>query len=446
MTDEKILIVDDEPDMLENCARILGRNHYTCVTTSDPIEAPKLVSAEKPSVVLTDLKMLGKDGLELMRELKELDPSLIVIVFTAYASVSSAVEAMKEGAFDFIPKPFSADQLLVTMKRAFKLKKLEKENKNLRTQVEASYGFDKMIGNSSAITKVFEFVKKVAKTEANILIYGESGTGKELISQAIHFNSTRKDKSFIPLNCAALPETLLESELFGYLKGSFTGAVNDKKGLLEAADGGTLLLDEVNSMSINLQLKLLRFLQDRTFFKIGSTTPLTVDVRIIAVTNQDLENSVKKGFFREDLYHRLNVVCINLPPLRERKEDIFLLNKFFLHKYNTKYKKKLKNMSEDAFSALLKYSWPGNIRELQNTIEHAVILAENNSITIDDLPPLFSPCKDATNALSMSAVEKEHILSVLNLTKSNKKKASKLLAIDPATLWRKLKKYDIAIN
>lgn len=301
--------------------------------------------------------------------------------------------------------------------------------------------FKGIISHNSNIKEILKLVKKILDLPTNLIIYGETGTGKEVFARAIHFNSIRKDKPFVPLDCGALSETLLESELFGYLKGSFTGAFKDKKGFLEVADGGTLLLDEVNSMSHNLQIKLLRFLQEKTFSKVGSTITQKVDVRIIAATNQDLKKSVEKGMFREDLYHRLNVISFELPPLRERKEDILLLSRFFLHKYNTKYKKKVRDISENVFLALLKYSWPGNIRELQNTIEHAVILAENNLFTIDDLPPIFSSC-NGTNEWSLWKAEKEHILRTLSLTKGDKKKASELLEIDPSTLWRKLQKYN----
>jgi len=302
--------------------------------------------------------------------------------------------------------------------------------------------FEGIITSSPVMHEVLQLVRKVLNVPTSILICGESGTGKELIARAIHFNSIRRDRPFIPINCASLPETLLESELFGYVKGAFTGAVSDKQGLLEAADGGTLFLDEVNSMSRGLQLKLLRFLQERTFFKVGATTPSTVDVRVIAATNQNLEEAMKAGTFREDLYYRLNVISLELPPLRDRKEDIHLLCRFFLQKYNRKLGKNIRAVSDSAMSALTAYDWPGNIRELENTIERAMIITEGDRVEVDDLPPSLRE-QDMTGHWSLERLEREHIMRVLNFTGGEKKRAASLLGIDPATLWRRLRKYNI---
>ncbi|GBD99089.1 nitrogen fixation protein VnfA [bacterium BMS3Abin07] len=328
--------------------------------------------------------------------------------------------------------------LAIENARLFEDIKKEAEDKN------RYLNFEGIITNSNRMNEILNLVRKVLNVPTSLLIYGESGTGKELIARAIHYNSIRKDKPFIPINCAALPETLLESELFGYVKGAFTGAVEDKKGLLEAADEGTLFLDEVNSMSGNLQLKLLRFLQERTFYKVGSTTSRMVDLRIIAATNQNLDASKENGSFRKDLYYRLNVIGIELPPLRERREDIPLLSRYFINKYNRKLEKKIRNISDSALSSLLTYSWPGNIRELENTIERAIIITEDNMIKVDDLPPQIPRHKKAMDNWSLEVIEIEHIMRVLNFTEGEKKKAARLLGIDQTTLWRKLKKYNIA--
>ncbi len=301
--------------------------------------------------------------------------------------------------------------------------------------------FSGILSNSPKMQQIMNLVRKVLNLPTSILIHGESGTGKELIARAIHFNSIRKDKPFIPINCAALPESLLESELFGYLKGAFTGANTDKKGLLEVADGGTLFLDEVNSMSPNLQVKLLRFLQDRTFYKVGGTSAQAVDVRIIAATNQDPEEGIKKNTFREDLYYRLNVVRIDIPPLRERKEDIPLLVRYFINKYNRMMDKNIRGISDEALSLMIKYHWPGNVRELENTIQRAIIITEEQEITPEDLPEHISLTSQASPDLTLESIEREHIIRVLKLTAGNRKKAAEILGINPSTLWRKLRRY-----
>ncbi len=307
------------------------------------------------------------------------------------------------------------------------------------------YNFEGIIANSPKMGEVLRLVRKVTNVPSSILIYGESGTGKELIARAIHFNSVRKGKPFIAVNCTAIPETLLESELFGYVKGAFTGASADKMGLFEAANGGTIFLDEVEAMSRNLQVKLLRVLQDSTFFKVGSPRPLTVDIRIIAATNQDLEEKVRAKHFREDLYYRLKVIKIELPPLRERREDIPLLIRYFINKFNRKMGKNVRRVSDDAFGILINYSWPGNIRELEHTVERAIVIAETDELMREDLALEITPHTDERSDWRMESIEREHILRVLGLTGWNKKKASGLLGMDAATLWRKLKKYGIPL-
>jgi len=454
--DEKILVIDDEEDMLENCARILKRNNYECITTSNALEASELVSKEKPAIVITDLMMPGKDGMELLKELRDIDPSLIVIVFTAYASVSAAVDAMKEGAFDFIPKPFSADQLVVSINRAIKQRRLEKENENLRTQIESTYGFDKMIGNSNAITKVFDFIKKVARTEANILIYGESGTGKELTARSLHLNSNRKDNAFVPVDCVALSENLLESELFGHEKGSFTGAHAAKSGLFEVADTGTIYFDEIAKMNVATQSKLLRVLQEKQFRRVGGNSLINVDIRVISTTNIDLNKAISDGNFLEDLFWRLNVITIELPPLRERKEDIELLTHHFMKIYSEKNNKNIKGIKKETIDMMTKYNWPGNVRELQNVIERATSLTESSYINPADLPKhMFADSDegDYMKHLSFKAAkkkwlesfEKKYFTDMLNESRGNISKAARKAGIDRKTVYRIMKKHGLEI-
>ncbi len=454
MNEEKILVIDDEEDMLDNCKRILDRKGFSCITTNNPLEAQKIVSEARPAVVVTDLKMPEKDGMELMKELKEVDPSLIVIVFTAYASVSAAVEAMKDGAFDFIPKPFSSDQLVVTIERALKHKRLEMENKNLRTQLDDSYGFDKIIGKSSAITAVFELIKKVAKTEANILIYGESGTGKELISKSVHVNSNRRDRAFIPVDCVALSENLLESELFGHEKGSFTGAHASKSGLFELSDKGTIYFDEIAKMNLATQAKLLRVLQEKQFRRVGGSNLLDVDFRVISTTNIDLNKAISSGEFIEDLFWRLNVITIEIPPLRERREDIELLTHHFIDEYAEKNNKSIKGITAEASEALYNYNWPGNIRELQNVIERATSLTDDRYINISDLPGNVIDSSSDTDYMNnlpfksakrkwLESFERKYFTDILQEFNGNISKAARKAGIDRKTVYRILKKHGI---
>jgi len=457
MNEEKILVIDDEEDMLENCARILKRHNYECITTSNTLEVSALASKERPAIVLTDLMMPGKDGMQLLKELKALDPSIIVIVFTAYASVSAAVEAIKEGAFDFIPKPFSSDQLIVSIDRAVKQRSLEVENKNLRTQIESSYSFDKMIGNSDAITVVIDFIKKVARTEANILIYGESGTGKELIARSLHLNSNRKDNAFIPVDCVALSENLLESELFGHEKGSFTGAHAMKSGLFELADKGTIYFDEIAKMNLTTQAKLLRVLQEKQFRRVGGNIIVDVDFRVVSTTNIDLNKEISEGRFLEDLSWRLNVITIEVPPLRERKEDIALLTHHFIKEFAAKNNKTVKGITKEARDILYEYNWPGNIRELQNVIERATSLTDSRYIEPADLPEHVlsdSSGGDYVKHLSFKAAkrkwlesfEKKYFTDMLKESKGNVSKAARKAGIDRKTIYRIMKKYGFDYN
>lgn len=457
MNNKKIMIIDDEKDMLESCARILERNRYQCITTDNPSEALGIVSVEHPVLVITDLKMPKKSGMEILRELKNLDPSIIVIVFTAFASIQSAVEAMKEGAFDFIPKPFSAEQLLITIERALNQRRLEKDNENLRSQIQSTYGFDNIIGNSPAINNVFKIIEKVAKTDANILIYGESGTGKELTARSIHANSNRRDKAFVPVDCVALSENLLESELFGHEKGAFTGAHAAKPGLFELADEGTFFLDEIGKMNLLTQAKLLRVIQERQVRRVGGSKLIDVNFRVISTTNLDLNKAIEDGTFIEDLFWRLNVISIEIPPLRERKEDIELLTKKFIHDFSKKNNKNIKGISREAMAILEGYHWPGNIRELQNVIERATSLTDTEYITPLDLQEHllegFEPDNYVNNLPFKSAkrkwiesFEKKYFSDLLRESNGNISRAALKAGIDRKTIYRIMKRHGLELD
>ena len=383
MAEPRTLIVDDEPDMVDNCARILRRAGHRCLTATDPLRAAALLESERPDLLLTDLKMPGLDGLALLRRAHELDPALPVVVITAFATIESAVAAIKEGAFDYLPKNFSVDQLLLVVERALRQRRLAMENRNLREQLQTTFALENVIGRSPAMAHVFELVKKAARSEANILVLGESGTGKELIARAVHANSPRAAQAFVPVDCASLPENLLESELFGHEKGAFTGAVRAKPGLMEVAGAGTLFLDEIGELPVSLQVKMLRALQERQIRRVGGTSLIDVDVRVVSATNRDLREAVTKGQFREELYYRVNVIEIRLPPLRERAGDVRLLAHAFLKRYG---QGRVHGFDDAAMTTLEAYGWPGNVRELQNVIERACALSEGELITPRDLP------------------------------------------------------------
>jgi DNA-binding NtrC family response regulator len=383
VSDATVLIVDDEPDMVENCARILRRVGYHCLTATDPHRALALLESDSPDLLLTDLKMPGLDGMELLRRAHELDPAMPVIMITAFATIESAVAAVKEGAFDYLPKTFTLDQLQVAVERALRQRQLQVENRNLRQQLQATFGLENVIGRSPAMTRVFELVKKAARSEANILVLGESGTGKELIARAVHANSPRASQPFVPVDCASLPEQLLESELFGHEKGAFTGAVKTKPGLIETAHRGTLFLDEIGEIPLGLQSKLLRAIQERQVRRVGATSFINVDVRVVSATNRGLRDTVTRGQFREDLYYRVNVIAIPLPPLRERAGDVTLLAHAFLKKYGHG---RIGGFDDETLAALEAYAWPGNVRELQNVVERACALADGDVVRRRDLP------------------------------------------------------------
>jgi DNA-binding NtrC family response regulator len=446
----RILIVDDELIVRESLGNWLKEEGYSVDTSENGQNALEKIKSQGRDLVIADVKMPGMDGIELLEKCKKLDPDLQVLVMTAYASIDTAVQAMRKGAFDYIVKPFNPEDVTQIIQRALKFKMLEKENILLKKELEKKYGIDEIIGKSKKMEEVFELIRTVAESEAVVMIRGESGTGKELIARAIHANSKRKYGPLIALSCGALPDTLLESELFGYEKGAFTGAQFSRKGRIEMADGGTLFLDEIGDVSPKTQVDLLRVLQEKTVYHLGSSKPTKVDVRIISATNRDLEKAIKDGTFREDLYYRLNVVTINVPPLRERKEDIPLLANHFFKKYVVVNSKKITGISGEVMDMLTDYHWPGNVRELENVIEHAVVVCKSNEIIPGDLPNTVKESvreKAASHGpyapKTLDDLEKQHIMEILDRNKGNISKSAKDLGIDRVTLYNKIKKYEI---
>lgn len=445
MTESTILVADDEAGVRESLGRALQREGFRVVPAEDGQTALDALRGGGVDLILADLRMPGLDGLELLRAAKLLAPEVEVIVLSGHGTVEEAVTAMKEGAWDFLTKPFERAQLVRAVSKALTHRALVLENRSLQRRLDELVGTGEIIGESPAIRQVLELARQVAPTSATVLIQGESGTGKELVARALHEGSPRRGRRFIQVNCAALPETLLESELFGYERGAFTGAAARKEGRFELADGGTLLLDEVGDLSAATQAKLLRVLQEGEFERVGGTKTLKVDVRIVAATNQDLTALVKERRFREDLYYRLNVITIEIPPLRERKEDIPLLAHHFLRRYATKNRREISGFSEPALEQLRAYPWPGNVRELEHAVERAVILARGNLIDLTDLPATVSQAEPASRVVQipigmpLDEVEQRLIEETLRLTKGNKELAAKLLGIASRTIYRKLK-------
>ncbi len=386
MEKASILVVDDDRAIRESLNSLLSDKGYDVFTVEDGHQAIDAVRQREWDIALVDLKMPGIDGLEVLREVTKISPNTRVIIITGYATVESAVEAMKQGAVDYIAKPFTVDELLIRLEKTLENVRLLHENIYLREQLNERYKFNNILGKSDVMQDIFRLIEKVAPTDSTILIRGESGTGKELIARAIHHHSLRKNEKFIAVDCGALPETLFESELFGHVKGSFTGAVVTKRGLLEVANNGTFFLDEIGDLSIGIQSKLLRVLQEKEFRQVGGIKNIKVDVRVIAATNRNLEKMIESGNFREDLFYRVNIVPIYLPSLRERKDDIPLLVNHFLESYNKKRKKNIKGVSSDAMNILMNFEWPGNVRELEHTIERLVIMSEGDIIEAEKLP------------------------------------------------------------
>jgi DNA-binding NtrC family response regulator len=443
-----ILVVEDEQLMRSIIVQLLRSEGYEVREASTPAGALGIFEGEKIDLAILDLNLSsGGSGLDLLGRIRDLDPEVMGIIVTAYASVESAVEALRKGAYDYITKPFANDHLKAVVRNALAQKALFHENRFLRRELHEKYRFENIIGTSDAIQQVFRVMEKVARTDASVLIMGESGTGKELIARALHENSERANKRFLPINCGALPENLLESELFGYKRGAFTGAMQDKTGLLKAADKGTVLFDEIGDMPLALQVKLLRALQERECYPLGSNEPVKFDVRVICATNKDLAKEVSEGRFREELLYRINVITIRLPALRERKEDITLLGNHFLRKYEKPLGRSPMRFSKGAMRLLMNYRWPGNVRELENTIERAAILAETDVIHTHDLPEKLHDALPAngsdsgTPGMTLEELEREHMRRVLNQVKGDKVKAAQILGIHLSTLYRKVQRY-----
>lgn len=455
--DKVILVVDDTPGIREALSKILVKEGFTVLTAADGEEAVKILQKRDVALVLTDLKMPKVDGAALLKITKTISPDIEVILITGHGTVDVAVEVMKDGAFDFIQKPFNKLTVIKIVKKALEKRSLVLENKILHERLKDVAGSEQVIGTSVAMRKVMELVGQVAASTATVLVTGESGSGKEVIAKAIHDLSPRKDKNFIKVSCAALPETLLEAELFGYEKGAFTGAISRREGRFELAHGGTLFLDEVGDINPSVQVKLLRVLQSGEFERLGGGTTVVADVRLIAATNASLKKLVEKKQFREDLYYRLNVINIVIPPLRERTDDIPLLANYFLRLYSTKNDKKIEGVSKETIDIMTKYAWPGNVRELENTVERAVVLTRNTVISPSDLPEdilhsVIDTEDIATGGrvlnipigkLPLKDIEKMVMEETLRQSKGNKNIASRILGISTRTLYRKIDEEDI---
>jgi len=445
-----ILIVEDDTKLRGALKEIMTREGYAVDATESGDTAVSMIQDTAYDLVITDLKLPGIDGMDVLRSVQRLARDTSVIIVTAYATVDTAVEAMKEGAEDYIAKPFNLDEIRLVVRKVLDKKALVDDNRFLRSQLKKKYSFGNLVGNSEAMVEVYKTIEKIKDSRATILILGETGTGKELVARAIHFNSIRSEKPFLPVNCAALAETLLESELFGYVKGAFTGAVRDKQGVFEVAHGGTVFLDEIGDISPRLQQILLRVLENGEIQPVGSTVRRKVDVRVVAATNRDLGNMVKQGTFRADLYYRLNVISLELPPLRMRTEDIAMLAGHFLRKYAAENEKAINDMSRDALQLLERYTWPGNVRELENVVERATLLETSREITPESLPenirnaPQAPPVNPDEDLQTLEEVGRTYIETVLKKTGGNKARASEILGINRTSLWRMIQRLKIA--
>ncbi len=448
MLKQSVLIVEDDELLREFLFETLNSHPFEIDSAGDAKTAKEMIKNKMYHLVLTDLKLPDKNGMTILNFVKKVSPDTGVIVMTAYGTVENAVEAMKIGAFDYITKPFTADQIDMIILKYFDFSKLENENKMLRTQLGKMYEMENVVGHSANMMRIFEIIQTVAESNATILIHGPSGTGKEVIAKAIHFNSKRRKKAFIKVNCAALPEGLVESELFGHEKGAFTGAIKNTRGRFELADGGTLMLDEITEMSLHLQAKLLRVLQEKSFEKVGNPETVEVDIRVIATTNRDLKEAVKNGEFREDLFYRLNVVPIQLPPLKNRKDDIPLLVKHFIEKSAKENEKNIPGISAEAMNMLINHDWPGNVRELENTIERAVVICRKGMIKPQHFLTFYDSGMEMSasdngngDVKNLAEIEKRTILDVLLEKKGNRTHAAGELGISVRTLRNKIKEY-----
>jgi two-component system response regulator AtoC len=450
---KKLLIIDDEENMRHVLKAMLEKEGYEVSLASDGQEGLKQLEQQDFDTIFCDLRMPRMDGIAFLKNVSGKNISSTIITMSAYATIDTAIETMKLGAYDYISKPFKPTEILLALKKAEERERLKKENVILRKEVEEKYSFDNMIGKSPQILNIFELIKKVSGFKSSVLITGESGTGKELVARAIHYNSPRSNKRFLAINCGAIPETLLESELFGHKKGSFTGATHDRKGFFEEADEGTLFLDEIGDIPPNLQVNLLRVLQEGEIRRIGEESPVYVDVRVIAATAKDLLHEVEKGTFREDLFYRLNVLPVHIPPLRERKEDIPLLVEHFIEKYNKNHGLNIKGITPQALKILINYNWPGNIRELENIIERSMVLTDKTTIDVDDIPESIAayqrediyhiPEDDFSIKKHNRFMEKKLIRKALKKTHGNKSRAAKLLEISYPALLSKISEYGI---
>ena len=454
----KILVVDDEQSIREFLEIMLKKEGYEVTCAEDGQKAIDILQNKAFHLVISDLQMPHVTGVELLNHVNLNYPDLTFMVITAFGTTESAVEVMKKGAYDYITKPFKIDEVRLNIANALKSKRLEVENRTLKRELQKEFTFENLVGNSDSMHRVYHLIERVAQSPTNILITGESGTGKEMVAKAIHYNGVFKDKPFVTVNCGAIPESLMESEMFGHKKGSFTGAISDKTGLFEVADGGTLFLDEVGELPLSIQVKLLRAIQERVIRRVGATNDIKVEVRLIAATNRNLEDMVRDGRFREDLYYRLNVILINVPPLRDRREDIPLLTEFFLKKYNERLMKSVQGISDEAMMSLKKYNYPGNVRELENIIERTVALEGGATILPESLPPFVMTSSGRKMASSqdievtdegidldniIGQIEKELIVKAIHKSNGVKKRAAKLLGITFRSMRYRTRKYNL---
>ncbi|XGC82110.1 sigma-54-dependent transcriptional regulator [Bdellovibrio bacteriovorus] len=456
----RILVVDDEESIREFLEIMLKKEGYEITLAEDGQKAKDLLAKKSFDMIISDLQMPHVTGIELLKHVKESYPDIVFMLITAFGTTETAVEAMKMGAYDYLTKPFKIDEVRLNIQNALRSRNLEVENRSLKKELVKEYSFQNMIGNSPAMHTIFDMVKRVSQTPTNVLITGESGTGKEVVAKAIHYNGPLKDRPFVTVNCGAIPENLMESEMFGHKKGSFTGAVADKAGLFEVADGGTLFLDEVGELPLTIQVKLLRAIQERVIRRVGATEDHKVDVRIIAATNRNLEEMVQKGGFRQDLFYRLNVINIKTPGLRERREDIPLLANHFLKKYNERLNKNIGAISAEAMEILKKYDYPGNVRELENLIERTVALEGGATILPESLPPMVNTSSGRKMASSneieigddgvdldkvMGQIEKELLIKAIHSAGGVKKRAAKLLHISFRSMRYRIEKYNLGV-
>jgi len=444
----KILIVDDDDSIRTACTSLLRLQGFDVFPTDSPTRALQILDNQKFDICFVDFKMPEMNGIEFIKRLKKNHPDIDVVMITGYATIEMAVEAIRQGAYDYIPKPFKAEKLLAVVDKLVEKNKILSQSKEQELILEFNGKPLNIIGKSPKMQELFRMIKRVAPTDSTVLILGESGTGKELIARAIHANSARKDKPFYTMDCGSVVETLFESELFGYEKGAFTDAVATKQGAFEMAHEGTFFFDEIGNISVNLQAKILRAMQEKEIRRIGGTQVISVDVRIIAATNLDLRRAVEEGSFREDLYYRLSVIPIRLPPLRERKDDIPLLVEHFLQKHQLRGEKKIHGISEEALSALMQYDWPGNIRELENVVERAIIIEEGDRLSLSSLPSQIKmqqelQKKGPESIPTLAEIEKQHIQQVLKITNRNISRAARILGIDRKTLYDKIRRYHL---